>query len=394
MMQTTPNGNRKHIVLYGKTNSGKSSLFNKLLGQELAVVSSLKGTTTDPVSKAMELLPVGPVLFIDTAGVGDDTALGQVRMQKTLDMMPRTDLAIYVVDATDSDLAAYFQIIREFKRYNIPYIVVLNKIDCCKGSISEALAKISEKAIKVSTFTGEGIEQVKEALIQNLQQEDEQTLMGGLVPYGGSVILVAPIDSEAPKGRLILPQVQCIRDCLDHGIRCQIVRETELQEALKSMPDVDLVITDSQIFKQVDQIVPPHIKLTSFSILLAKQKGDIVEFIKGTQAIRNLTKNARILICESCTHNVSHEDIGRVKIPKMLNKYVKEELEYTFKVGHDFVEKVDDFDLVIHCGGCMVNRKTIMSRIRLCQEKQVPITNYGIVLAFLTGILDRSVDSL
>lgn len=393
-MQTTPNGNRKHIVIYGKTNSGKSSLLNKLVGQELAVVSPLKGTTTDPVSKAMELLPIGPILLTDTAGVDDDTELGQVRMKKTMHMMQRTDLAIYVIAATDRDLVSYFEMIEQFKKYNVPYIVVLNKIDLCTNELDQAFEKIDQQAIKFSAVTGEGLESIKDALIHHLKEKEDQTLVGDLVPYGGSVILVAPIDSEAPKGRLILPQVQCIRDCLDHGIRCQITRETELREALRQMPDVDLVITDSQIFRQVDQIVPREIKLTSFSILFAKQKGDIQEFIKGVHAIRNLTKGSRVLICESCTHNVSHEDIGRVKIPYLLNQYVKHELDYTFKVGHDFADNIKAFDLVIHCGGCMVNRKTIMNRIWQCQENQVPITNYGIVLAFLTGILERSVEVL
>ena len=234
---------------------------------------------------------------------------------------------------------------------------------------------------------------LKNELISKLQDsENEIPIIGNLVPYGGKVILVVPIDSEAPKGRIILPQVQCIRDCLDNGIKTYVVRDTELASALEDIKDVDLVVTDSQAFKKVSEIVPQNIKLTGFSILFANHKGDLKSFVDGARKIDSLNKDSKILISESCTHNMSHEDIGRIKIPKLLNKYVGAELNYDFRVGHDFPENIKDYDLIIHCGGCMINRKTILNRIDFCRDEEVAITNYGIVLAFLTGILDRSLE--
>lgn len=391
-MNNTPNSNRKHIAIYGKTNSGKSSLMNKILNQEVSLVSDLQGTTTDPVSKAMELIPVGPVLFIDTAGLMDNTILGETREKRTLDIVKRTDLALYIIDSDDLETDAYKKMKLQFKKYNIPYITVVNKID--KLSI-ENIEKIKRKfgnAILISTYTGEGVEKLKEEIVNKIKEDEEELpIIGDLVPYNGKVILVVPIDSEAPKGRIILPQVQCIRDCLDHGIKSYVVRDTELESALEDIKDVDLVITDSQIFKKVDKIVPKEIKLTSFSILFARHKGDIDSFIDGASKIRSLNKDSRILISESCSHNVSHEDIGRVKVPKMINKYVGAELNYEYRVGYDFPENIEDFDLIIHCGACMINRKTVMNRINLCKEKKVSITNYGVVMAYLTGILDRTI---
>ena len=390
-MNSTPNANRKHIIIYGKTNSGKSSLINKLVGQDVAIVSEKEGTTTDPVSKAMELIPVGPVLFIDTAGLCDRTELGDLRINKTYDLLKRTDIAIYLVDSDEMDLQSFDEMKLEFKKYNIPYILVFNKKDKLEEKKLLELKEKFKESIFISTITEEGIEELKEKLTSIIQKEEEELpLLKDLVPYGGRVILVVPVDSEAPKGRLILPQVQCIRDCLDNGIKCYVVRDTELEEALNEIENVDLVVTDSQAFKKVDKIVPKDIKLTGFSMLFARQKGDIDEFLNGAESIRNLKIGDNVLISESCSHNVSHEDIGRVKIPKLLNEYVGGNLNFTFRVGHDFPEDIEQYKLIIHCGACMINRKTVVNRINISKEKNVPITNYGVVLSFLTNTLDRS----
>lgn len=392
-MNSTPNANRKHIAIFGKTNAGKSSLINSICGQEIAIVSDIAGTTTDPVLKAMELIPLGPVLFIDTAGLDDKSEVGKLRIKKTMDMMKRTDFALYVMDINNIDSDEYESIKLEFKKYNIPYLLVINKIETIDKYNLDQLKEKYEEAIFVSTYKKEGIEELKNELVSKLKDsENDVPIIGNLVPYGGKVILVVPIDSEAPKGRIILPQVQCIRDCLDNGIKTYVVRDTELASALEDIKDIDLVVTDSQAFKKVSKIVPKNIKLTGFSILFANHKGDLKAFVDGARKIDSLNKNSKILISESCTHNVSHEDIGRVKIPKLLNKYVGEELNYDFRVSHDFPENIKDYDLIIHCGGCMINRKTILNRIDFCRSEEVAITNYGIVLAFLSGILDRSLE--
>lgn len=392
-MNSTPNANRKHIAIFGKTNAGKSSLINSICGQEIAIVSDIAGTTTDPVLKAMELIPLGPVLFIDTAGLDDKSEVGKLRIKKTMDMMKRTDFALYVMDINNIDSDEYESIKLEFKKYNIPYLLVINKIETIDKYNLDQLKEKYEEAIFVSTYKKEGIEELKNELVSKLKDyENDVPIIGNLVPYGGKVILVVPIDSEAPKGRIILPQVQCIRDCLDNGIKTYVVRDTELPSALEDIKDIDLVVTDSQAFKKVSKIVPKNIKLTGFSILFANHKGDLKAFVDGARKIDSLNKNSKILISESCTHNVSHEDIGRVKIPKLLNKYVGAELNYDFRVSHDFPENIKDYDLIIHCGGCMINRKTILNRIDFCRSEEVAITNYGIVLAFLSGILDRSLE--
>lgn len=390
-MNNTPNANRKHIAIYGKTNSGKSSLLNAIVGQDISLVSPIKGTTTDPVSKAMELIPFGPVLFIDTAGLDDNGELGELRIKRSLKTLQKTDFAIYVVDINDICEENYKETVNNFKKYKIPHMVVVNKIDEADENLINSVKEKFKDAVFVSAKEEKNIIELKEELIKRLQNEEEdETLIGDIVPYNGKVIMVVPIDSEAPKGRLILPQVQLIRDCLDHGIKSYVVRDTELESALQDIKDVDLVITDSQAFKKVSQIVPEDIKLTSFSILFAKQKGDLKAFMEGISKIKELDENSKILITESCTHNASHEDIGRVKIPKLLNKHVGKELNYEFKMGHDFPEDIEKYDLVIHCGACMVNKKTVQTRIDMCQEKNVKIVNYGMILAYLTGILPRS----
>lgn len=392
-MFSTPNSNRKHIGIYGQTNVGKSSLINKIMGQEVSIISPIEGTTTDPVSKAMELIPVGPVLFIDTAGVGDKTELGKLRFDKTYDTLKRIDIAMYVFDATNVNYDLYEEMRINFKKFNIPFIIVINKIDLIDNDEMENLKKKFHDSIFVCAESGEGVDFLKERLIKILgENEYEIPIVGDILPYNSKVIMVVPIDSEAPKGRIILPQVQCIRDCLDYGIKSYVVRDTELEEALQDIKNVDLVITDSQAFKKVAQIVPSNIELTSFSILFARHKGELKTFVEGVEKISKLTKNSKILVAECCSHNISHEDIGRFKIPNLLNKKVGFELHYDFTVGHDFPENIDEYDLVIHCGSCMVNRKTVINRINFCRERNIGITNYGVILAYLTGILDRSIN--
>ncbi|OPD25314.1 ATP-binding protein [Clostridium botulinum] len=392
-MNTTPNANRVHITFIGKTNSGKSSLMNAIIGQDISIVSPIEGTTTDPVSKSMELIPLGPVLFTDTAGLEDNTELGKVRIEKTLNTLLKTDFAIYVMSAKDIDINLYKKTINKFKEQNISYITVINKMDIIEKNKIDNIKKIIEDPIFVSSNDINSILNLKDLIIKNLSKtKEDDTIIGNLLPRNSKVIMVIPIDSEAPKGRLILPQVQLIRDCLDHGIKSYVVRDTELKSALDDLKNVDLVITDSQAFKKVNNIIPKNIKLTSFSILLANYKGDLKTFVEGTKAINTLNENSKILISESCTHNYSHEDIGRVKIPNMINSHVDKKLNYEFKMGESFPQDVDKYDLIIHCGACMVNKKSMDSKLKLCMEKNVPITNYGILISYLTGILDRSIE--
>ncbi len=388
-MIKTPLANRTHIAIYGNRNSGKSSLFNKIIGQEIAIVSDVKGTTTDPVLKTMELLPYGPVVFIDTAGLDDEGELGELRIKSSQKIILRTDFAIYVHDSSNIDMQSFNKLKKQFKRFNINYLEVFNKIDLLSPENLEKLKKEHKNAVFVSSLNDKDVLYLKDELIDILRKnEEEETLIGDILPYGSKVVLVVPIDSEAPKGRIILPQVQVIRDALDHGIKTYILRDTELEEGLKDLDDIDLVITDSQAFKEVSKIVK-GIPLTSFSILFARQKGDLSSFEAGVEKIASLKEGARVLISESCTHNHSHEDIGRVKIPRLLNKKLGFELNYEFKMGHDFPTELD-YDLVIHCGSCMLNKKTMLNRISICEENGVPITNYGIVLAYLNGILDEA----
>lgn len=417
-MNQTPTANQPHIAIFGNRNAGKSSLLNALLGQEISLVSPIKGTTTDPVQKTMELIPFGPVVFIDTAGLDDEGELGELRVERSLRVLQKTDLAIYVSDINDMDWdsGSFEQALANFRKFNTPYLRVINKIDSIprsrleeiKGSISrgntgvaetkrmstrERDSQVQDKTVFVSSLKGTGIPELREQLIEILQDlVEDPTIVGDLLPYNSTVVLVVPIDSEAPKGRLILPQVQVIRDCLDHGIRCHVVRDTELESALQELPKVDLVITDSQAFKQVSAMVPSSIKLTSFSILFARLKGDLKELIRGASQLQNLQEGAKILMMESCSHNHSHEDIGRVKIPNLLSKKLRKTFQIDFKMGQDFPENLEEYDLVIHCGSCMLNKKTMDSRIQLCLAKGVPITNYGIVFAYLNGIMERATE--
>lgn len=393
-MNTTPSANRKHIALYGKRNAGKSSLMNAMIGQDVSIVSEIKGTTTDPISKPMELLPLGPVIFIDTAGLDDEGLLGEKRVERALKILERTDFALYIMDAAEQGDVVdpeYLKMLKKFKQYHIKHLLVLNKEDALSAKQREEVAKLYPEAIFVSSASLSSVHMLKDELIKVMSTEPEEpTILGDLVPENGTVVMVVPVDSEAPKGRLILPQVQLIRDCLDHGIKSYVVRDTELESALQDLKHVDLVVTDSQAFAEVSKIVPQDMALTSFSILFARHKGDLSAFVRGAEAVSGLKDGSKVLISESCTHNHSHEDIGRVKIPKLLGNYTGKQIEFEFKMGHDLPADLSPYDLVIHCGSCMLNQKTMMTRIDLCENAGTPITNYGVVLALVTGIFDRS----
>lgn len=391
-MNKTPQANRVHIGLFGNRNAGKSSLFNAIIGQDIAVVSAVEGTTTDPVLKAMELIPFGPVVWMDTAGLDDEGILGSLRVKKTNQMLDRTDFAIYVIDGQKPDYDAYEKMLKLFKQYHIAHMAVINKSDLISQAEREKLKVVFPEAILVSSQNIEEVHQVIDHLKTQLEGlEEEAPILGDLLPYGSTVVMVVPIDSEAPKGRIILPQVQLIRDCLDHGIKSHVVRDTELESALEELNDVSLVVTDSQAFKAVSRMVPAHIPLTSFSILFARHKGNMAALLDGVRAFEQIKKDAHILISESCTHNHSHEDIGRIKIPKLIRQHFSSEVTFSFSMGHDFPLDVSAYDLVIHCGACMVNRKTMQTRIQKCHEQGRPITNYGLTLAYFNGILDRSI---
>ena len=398
----TPISNRKHIVFYGNRNAGKSSVMNALTGQEVSLVSHVKGTTTDTVFKAVELLPFGPVIFVDTGGLDDEGELGLLRVDKAKKTLNRADLALYLIDIQEIENGKKsfgITLENEFKVKNLPYLILVNKIDLIP---TERLAEIktrvtylfpNEEILYISAKEEKSMKRLRDALIKKLETFEEETpLIGDILPYDSRMLMVVPLDSAAPKGRLILPQVQLLRDALDHGIKSCVIRNCELGSALSDFPDIDLVVTDSQVFKEVESKLPPEMPLTSFSILMARQKGDIAEFLKGIACLRALKgkENPTILIMESCSHNTSHEDIGTVKIPAIVNKMLKKEVHYDFALGHDFPENLEGYDLVIHCGSCMLTRKVMLNRIRACKDAGVPITNYGMILAEGAGILNRA----
>lgn len=394
-MQTTPNSNRTHIIFLGSTNAGKSSLLNAITEQEISIVSDIKGTTTDSVKKSMELIPYGPVLFIDTAGFNDSSELGKLRIEKTIKEIKKSDFAVYVIDGNDFDENIYKENLNLLKKYNLPFITVINKEETLSEGKKEELKNILKEPYFLSAHDRNSVLNFKKFLIKKLDVlEEEPSLLKGIVEYGDTVVMVVPIDSEAPKGRLILPQVQILRDALDNGIKVIVARDTELSSVLDENKNIKLVITDSQAFKKVDKIVADRYPLTSFSILFAKQKGDINKFIKGIDVIQNLKDGANILIAETCSHNTSHEDIGRVKIPMMLQKKTGKKFNFSFSMGKDFPENLGDFDLIIHCGGCMITRKAMENRIAECNGAGVEVANYGMVIAYLTGILEKSIKSI
>ena len=389
-MNKTPNSLRKHIGIFGDTNSGKSQLFNKIINQDLAVVSDKEGTTTDPVKKAMELIGFGPVVFVDTAGTNDFTELGNLRNKKTFDVLTEVDYALIICDFKKYNKVTLDKIKETLSKNNTPYTIVISKEDTLNDEEKENAKKEFKDAIFVSSFDEVSIDKLKEHLILKLKkEEEEQGLLNGICKAGDDVVLVVPSDSEAPKGRLILPQVQTIRDCLDNNIYCHITNEENLSKLLLDLKKVDLVITDSQAFKNVNEIVPKNIRLTSFSMLLARQKGDFKTLYEGALFIERLKNNDKILISEVCTHNTSHEDIARVKIPNLLKKVTELNLEFEFTSGQDFPENLTDYSLIIHCGGCMITKKAMGKRLGKIKEKNIPVTNFGVALSYLTGAYKR-----
>ena len=384
---------RLHIGVFGRTNVGKSSLLNKITNQEVSIVSDIAGTTTDVVEKSMELLPVGPVTFLDTAGLDDETELSVQRIEKTMKVVNRIDVAVVVCDFNgigkfENDL------IEKFKELKIPYLIVVNKCDLAPKSFHIDLKSELSNIIYTSVKKDEKIVfKFKEALV-NLLPEDfvnSPKIVGDLVPAKSTVILVIPIDKEAPKGRIILPQVQTLRDLLDNNCLSYVVKESGLKDALDNLKTPPaLVVTDSQAFKKVSEIVPENVSLTSFSILFARLKGDLDEFVNGAKAIENLKDGDMVLILESCTHHAIEDDIGRVKIPNLLRKKTGKNLVIHNYAGHDFPD-IKDYKLIIHCGACMTNRREVLSRVLIANQNNVPITNYGVVISYCLGILPRAI---
>ena len=386
-LNATPSGERVHIAFFGRRNAGKSSLVNAFTGQDLAIVSAVKGTTTDPVSKAMELLPLGPVQIIDTPGLDDEGELGTLRVQRTKLVLRKTDLAILVADAT-APLGETEQALLDLCRArNIPWILVRSKAD-----LLEAIPEAGADTIYVSAKTGYHIHELKELAARlALGTENRRPLVSDLLQPGDTAVLVVPIDKAAPKGRLILPQQQVIRDALEAGAAALVCRETELNAALQGLnAPPKLVVTDSQVFGKVAQIVPESVPLTSFSILMARCKGDLALTVAGAAAVRNLKDGDRVLIAEGCTHHRQCEDIGTVKIPRWLAESTGKTLQYDFCSGVEFPEDLTPYALVVHCGGCTLNPKEMAARQRLAVDQAVPITNYGVLIAAVHGILPRT----
>lgn len=407
-MNNTPSGERIHIGFFGRRNAGKSSLVNAVTGQELAVVSEQKGTTTDPVYKAMELLPLGPVMIIDTPGFDDEGSLGELRVRKTKQVLNKTDVAVLVVDAIEGMCPCDEELKALFKEKKIPYIVAVNKADLLEeqtlpegqGGLSVSgmqrqmeMQSGNATVITVSALRKQGIYELKETIGSLAAlEENEKRLVADLVSPGDFIVLVVPIDSAAPKGRLILPQQQAIRDLLEAGAVSVVVRESELAETLTRLDRKPaMVITDSQAFEEVSRIVPEDITLTSFSILMARYKGLLDTAVQGVTAIDRLKDGDRVLISEGCTHHRQCDDIGTVKIPRWLKKHTGKELVIETSSGTGFPEDLSPYALIIHCGGCMLNEREVRYRMQCAVDAGVPITNYGIVIAYMKGILARSI---
>lgn len=408
-LNSTPSANRVHIGFFGRRNAGKSSVVNAVTGQELAVVSDTKGTTTDPVYKSMELLPIGPVMIIDTPGFDDEGALGELRVRKTKQVLNKTDIAVLVVDATEGKKQCDEELIRIFKEKEIPYIIVNNKADLLSDEVSEKVCQnnVSEQRKGeqnallssgqeqyVSALTGAGIYELKEC-IGKLTPNEDMTLkiVGDLLHPGDFVVLVVPIDSAAPKGRLILPQQQTIRDVLEANAAAIVVKESELKQTLEELGRTPaMVITDSQAFEQVSEVVSEEIPLTSFSILMARYKGYLDTAVNGVAAIEHLKDGDKILISEGCTHHRQCDDIGTVKIPRWLKQHTGKKLIIETSSGTEFPEDLTSYALVIHCGGCMLNEREVKYRMKCAEDQSVPFTNYGIAIAQMKGILKRSIE--
>ena len=387
-LNATPSGERVHIGLFGNRNAGKSSIINAITGQKLSIVSDTAGTTTDPVYKAMELLPLGPVMLIDTPGVDDEGELGQLRVEKSLEVLGKTDIALLV---TGSQTLSPMEemLIENFKTRKVPYLVVRNKADL----LETVPDSVGENEIYVSALTGMGIVALKERIAALKPKETEKHIISDLLSPLDLIVLVVPIDESAPKGRLILPQQQTIRDILEAGAIAVVVKDTELEDTLKKLgTKPKLVITDSQVFGTVAKIVPEDILLTSFSILMARYKGTLDATVAGVRSVKNLQDGDTVLISEGCTHHRQCQDIGTVKIPKLLQKFTEKNLNFAFTSGREFPQDLSPYALVVHCGGCTLNEKEMLSRQQRATAQGIPFTNYGIFLAMGSDILDRSLE--
>ena len=389
-LNATPSGERVHIGFFGKRNAGKSSVVNAVTGQELAVVSDVKGTTTDPVTKAMELLPIGPVMIIDTPGIDDEGMLGELRVKKTKQILNKTDIAVLVVDSQQGITEVEQELIELFKAKDLKYLLVYNKMDLLE---THDAMQFEENSCQVSAVTNEGIEQLKERIGKLAATEEKEThIVADLIQPNDFIVLVTPIDSAAPKGRLILPQQQTIRDILDRGAISIVTKETELKHTLEHIgKQPAMVITDSQAFASVAQDTPDEIPLTSFSILMARYKGQLEGAVYGAAAIGSLQDGDTVLISEGCTHHRQCGDIGTVKLPRLLEKTTGKKLQYKFTSGTEFPEDLSSYQLVIHCGGCMLNEREMKYRQKCAADQGIPFTNYGIAMAYMQGILKRSI---
>ncbi len=388
-LNTTPSGERVHIAFFGLRNAGKSSLVNKVTNQNISLVSNTLGTTTDPVMKAMEILPIGPTLIIDTPGIDDTGELGTMRVNRAKEILNKTDIAVLVTDCNKEISDEEVKLINLFKEKEIKYIVAKNKCD-----LMENKGKNSDFEVFVSAKTGFGVEDLKNILVKIAgTAKEKKPLVSDLIKKGDLVLLVTPIDESAPRGRIILPQQQTIRDILDFGAIAIVTKETELTETLNSLAKKpSLVITDSQVFKTVDSILPKDIPLTSFSILFARYKGNLETAVKGAAALDTLSDGDTVLISEGCTHHRQCGDIGTVKLPNWIKKYTGKSLNFEFSSGTEFPKDLSKYALIIHCGGCMLNEKEMKSRLSIAKDFEVPITNYGITIAHVNGILKRSTE--
>ncbi len=387
-LNETPAANRVHIAFFGKRNAGKSSIVNAVTGQELAIVSEVKGTTTDPVYKAMELLPLGPVMIIDTPGMDDIGSLGELRVRKSKQVLNKTDVAVLVIDAACGKASEDEELIKLFVDKKIPYIIVYNKSDLLTES-----PQVADNRIYVSAMTGSNVENLKERIAAlAVAEEPKLKIVGDLIHPSDFVVLVTPIDKAAPKGRLILPQQQTIRDILEADATAIVVKEFELRETLENLGKKPrLVITDSQVFAKVSADTPKDIWLTSFSILFARYKGSLTAAVKGAKAIDSLQDNDTILISEGCTHHRQCDDIGTVKLPRWIKNYTDKSINFEFSSGTEFPEELSKYKLIVHCGGCMLNEREMKYRQKCAEDQQIPITNYGIAIAYMQGILKRSI---
>lgn len=389
-LNETPMANRVHIGIFGKRNAGKSSIINAMTGQDLAIVSDVAGTTTDPVLKAMELLPLGPVVIIDTPGLDDEGELGLMRVKKAYQILNKTDIALVVTDGTVGVTEEDEKIIARIREKKVPFLIVRNKIDLCETMEKE------EDMICVSAVTGQNIQELKERIGKLAPLEDgSRKIVSDILQPDDFVVLVVPIDSAAPKGRLILPQQQTIRDVLEAGAAAVVTRDHELENMMKALGRKPrLVITDSQVFGSVSKIVPEDVELTSFSILMARYKGDLEENVRGARMLENLQDGDKILISEGCTHHRQCEDIGTVKLPRWIREYTGKQLEFCFTSGTEFPVDLSAYALIVHCGGCMLNDREMKYRLKCAQDQAIPMTNYGICIAYLNGILERSIRPL